>query len=59
MRGRYYLKHTINHTVDNQYRIKQLNENYKSMINAYSGVSGRRFRKHPDTKPALSGHLVS
>jgi hypothetical protein len=32
MRGRYYLKHTINHTVDNQYKIKQLNENYKSMI---------------------------
>lgn len=27
MRGKYYLKHTINHSVDNRYRIQQLNEN--------------------------------
>ena len=24
----------------------------------YSGVSGRRFRRHPDSKPETSGHLV-
>lgn len=32
MRGRYYAKHTINHFVDNQLKIKKLNENYKSVI---------------------------
>jgi len=26
--------------------------------NAYSGTSGRRFRKYPDSKPGTSGHLV-
>ncbi|WP_264373158.1 hypothetical protein [Sinanaerobacter chloroacetimidivorans] len=25
---------------------------------AYSGTSGRRFRKHPDTKPEASGHFA-
>lgn len=25
---------------------------------AYSGTSGRLFRRHPDTKPELSGHLA-
>ena len=25
---------------------------------AYSGVSGRQFRRHPDTKPVTSGHLI-
>ncbi len=27
-------------------------------INAYTGTSGRRFRKHPDTKPEVSGHFA-
>lgn len=26
---------------------------------AYTGTSGRRIRRHPDSKPALSGHLVN
>jgi len=25
---------------------------------AYTGTSGRRFRKHPDTKPEVSGHFA-
>ena len=25
---------------------------------AYTGTSGRRFRKHPDTKPDASGHFA-
>ena len=25
---------------------------------AYSGRSGQRFRKHPDTKPEVSGHFA-
>lgn len=25
---------------------------------AYSGTSGRRIRKHPDTKPEVSGHFA-
>ena len=25
---------------------------------AYSGTSGRQFRRHPDSKPGTSGHLV-
>jgi hypothetical protein len=25
---------------------------------AYSGISGRRFREHPDTKPEVSGHFA-
>lgn len=25
---------------------------------AYTGTSGRQIRRHPDSKPALSGHLV-
>ncbi len=32
MRGRYYLKHTINHMVDNSHRAKKSNEHYKSII---------------------------
>ena len=27
-------------------------------IRAYSGTSGRRIRKHPDTKPEVSGHFA-
>ena len=29
-----------------------------SRPSAYSGVSGRQFRRHPDTKPVTSGHLI-
>ena len=25
---------------------------------AYTGVSGRQFRRHPDIKPVTSGHLI-
>jgi uncharacterized membrane protein len=32
MRGKYYLKHTINHMVDNDERIRQLNANYKAAV---------------------------
>ncbi|HQI17277.1 MAG TPA: hypothetical protein PLL37_09980 [Bacillota bacterium] len=27
-------------------------------LTAYTGTSGRRFRKHPDTKPEVSGHFA-
>ena len=27
-------------------------------IYAYFGASGRPFRKHPDSKPVVSGHLA-
>lgn len=29
-----------------------------SAARAYTGTSGRRFRKHPDTKPEVSGHFA-
>jgi len=29
----------------------------KTIIDAYSGLSGRRIRQHPDSVPATSGHL--
>lgn len=32
MRGRYYARHTVYHTVDNRERNKRLNENYKKML---------------------------
>jgi len=28
------------------------------VYSAYTGTSGRRFRKHPDTKPEVSGHFA-
>ena len=31
--------------------------NFK-LYDAYTGLSGRLFRKYPDTKPETSGHLV-
>lgn len=31
MRGRYYARHAIYHSIDNQHRINKLNENYKSI----------------------------
>ena len=34
-----------------------ITEFYK-VPDAYSGTSGRRFRKHPDTKPEVSGHFA-
>ena len=30
----------------------------ESFFDAYSGTSGRRIRRHPDSKPGVSGHLV-
>lgn len=32
MPGKYYLKHTINHSIDNKNRINNLNNNYKNVI---------------------------
>lgn len=36
MPGRYYAKHTLNHTIDNQDKIKQLNNAFKSMTVNYA-----------------------
>lgn len=33
-----------------------LNDGFSKI--AYTGLSGRLFRKYPDTKPETSGHLV-
>lgn len=32
MRGRYYAKHTVNHIVENQYKIKKRNEAFKTIL---------------------------
>lgn len=37
---------------------QSLEYNLKYLKGAYTGTSGRRFRKHPDTKPEVSGHFA-
>ena len=39
-------------------RKKYYKKTFAFSLTAYSGTSGRRFRKHPDTKPEVSGHFA-
>ena len=39
-------------------KVKGLYRWEKPEFDAYSGTSGRQFRKHPDTKPEASGHFA-
>ncbi|MGE5632638.1 MAG: hypothetical protein ACM3TR_16325, partial [Caulobacteraceae bacterium] len=40
-----------------EYRIA-VGRKTREIINAYTGLSGRQFRRHPDIKPETSGHLI-
>jgi DNA invertase Pin-like site-specific DNA recombinase len=49
-------------TVDCLQTIRKLKEKNIGILfekeGAYTGISGRRFRKHPGTKPEVSGHFA-
>jgi len=40
------------------FELKTMQEYYDFRPFAYSGVSGRQFRRHPDIKPVTYGHLI-
>ncbi|PKM80304.1 MAG: hypothetical protein CVU89_14530 [Firmicutes bacterium HGW-Firmicutes-14] len=52
----FYLNHADKYQDENRIKIKELW--VPAAMIAYSGTSGRRIRRHPDSKPEVSGHLV-